>query len=385
MEKNKTRFLVLIALIVLSGFIIASLVSFFISRSAMRERISNAELPLTTDNIYSEIQRDLLRPVFVSSLMAHDTFLRDWIMSGEKNELQIRRYLSVIQEKYNTFTSFLVSEKTGIYYQTKGILKTVRPGEKRDQWYYRVRNMPEDYEINVDIDMANNDKMAIFVNHKVFDYNGNFIGATGVGLNIHRVGKLVRHYEDKYQRNIFFIDREGRVMLSGKHHSTVSNITEAEGISGYARSILKNKELNQSFYRNGSFIQFSSRYIKELKWFVVVEQSEEMAMASLYRVLYGNLVLSLVVTFFTVFLVNIVVSRYQKSLLRKDRALEHAQKEIKKLSEFLPICSSCKKIRDENGQWFQVEEYFSKHSDTQFSHGICPECAKKLYPDLMDE
>ncbi|MCD4678212.1 MAG: hypothetical protein K8S18_19800 [Desulfobacula sp.] len=55
------------------------------------------------------------------------------------------------------------------------------------------------------------------------------------------------------------------------------------------------------------------------------------------------------------------------------------EKEIKKLKGFLPICSSCKKIRDDKGYWEQVDVYIQKHSDTLFSHGICPECSEKLY------
>ena len=63
--------------------------------------------------------------------------------------------------------------------------------------------------------------------------------------------------------------------------------------------------------------------------------------------------------------------------------LEYSKKEIKQLRGFLPICASCKKIRDDNGYWTQVEVYISDHSDTEFSHGICPDCARKLYPELL--
>ncbi len=63
--------------------------------------------------------------------------------------------------------------------------------------------------------------------------------------------------------------------------------------------------------------------------------------------------------------------------------LERSMKEIKQLRGILPICASCKKIRDDRGYWTQVEVYISSHSNTEFSHGICPDCAQKLYPDLF--
>jgi len=56
---------------------------------------------------------------------------------------------------------------------------------------------------------------------------------------------------------------------------------------------------------------------------------------------------------------------------------------VKTLSGLLPICASCKRIRDDEGYWHQVEVYIRDHADVEFSHGICPNCLKKLYPDYV--
>lgn len=64
--------------------------------------------------------------------------------------------------------------------------------------------------------------------------------------------------------------------------------------------------------------------------------------------------------------------------------LENALSQVKKLSGLLPICAGCKKIRDDKGYWNQLESYISSHSDADFSHGICPDCAQNLYPKLFD-
>jgi hypothetical protein len=61
--------------------------------------------------------------------------------------------------------------------------------------------------------------------------------------------------------------------------------------------------------------------------------------------------------------------------------LQNALQEVKTLSGLLPICASCKKIRDDKGYWNNLELYISEHSDAEFTHGICPECAQRLYPD----
>lgn len=65
--------------------------------------------------------------------------------------------------------------------------------------------------------------------------------------------------------------------------------------------------------------------------------------------------------------------------------LQASRREAKQLSSLLPICAECKKIRDDRGQWHEVEAYIRDHSDTSFSHGICPECTKKLYPEYSEE
>ena len=73
----------------------------------------------------------------------------------------------------------------------------------------------------------------------------------------------------------------------------------------------------------------------------------------------------------------------QESLQQSIDRLEKAISEVKTLSGLLPICASCKKIRDDKGYWNQIEIYIRNHSNAEFSHGICPDCAKKLYPELI--
>jgi PleD family two-component response regulator len=65
--------------------------------------------------------------------------------------------------------------------------------------------------------------------------------------------------------------------------------------------------------------------------------------------------------------------------------LQEALAKVKTLSGLLPICSSCKKIRDDKGYWNQIESYIRERSEADFTHGICPKCAKMLYPGLLKD
>jgi len=75
----------------------------------------------------------------------------------------------------------------------------------------------------------------------------------------------------------------------------------------------------------------------------------------------------------------------EKLILKRNSELNEALSKVKLLSGFLPICASCKKIRDDKGYWNQIESYIRDHSMAEFSHGICPECAKKLYPEFYNK
>ncbi|MBN2410151.1 hypothetical protein JXQ31_00580 [candidate division KSB1 bacterium] len=80
-----------------------------------------------------------------------------------------------------------------------------------------------------------------------------------------------------------------------------------------------------------------------------------------------------------------LLERYDKSEVEREKLISELQKASEKvntLKSLLPICASCKKIRDDMGYWHQVEDFVRKHSNLEFSHGICPDCAKALYPDF---
>jgi DNA-binding response OmpR family regulator len=81
---------------------------------------------------------------------------------------------------------------------------------------------------------------------------------------------------------------------------------------------------------------------------------------------------------------HLTLRHLQRRLEKKNEQLRHALDEIQILRGILPICSSCKKIRTEDGYWEQIEIYIQDRSEVDFSHGICEACARKLYPEFMN-
>lgn len=82
------------------------------------------------------------------------------------------------------------------------------------------------------------------------------------------------------------------------------------------------------------------------------------------------------------------IDQRQRAEAQKDTMITELQKaldEVSTLQGIIPICASCKNIRDDEGFWHQVEAYVSSHSNALFSHGICPKCTKKLYPEYSKQ
>ncbi|NLF96569.1 MAG: hypothetical protein GX569_07510 [Candidatus Riflebacteria bacterium] len=80
-------------------------------------------------------------------------------------------------------------------------------------------------------------------------------------------------------------------------------------------------------------------------------------------------------------IIGLIILNFQKVELDLSAAID----EVRTLRGIVPICTSCKKIKDEKGSWSLVEEYVRAHSHAEFSHGMCPDCMKKFYPDYVDE
>ena len=114
----------------------------------------------------------------------------------------------------------------------------------------------------------------------------------------------------------------------------------------------------------------------------------EFAEASQSRLEKVTVILTFAGVFLSIVIAFIATSRLQnakKRIIDRNNKLQKALDEIKTLHGIIPICSYCKKIRDDKGAWERIEEYISNHSEAQFSHGICPECYKKQMKDLNRE
>ncbi|MFJ2385899.1 sensor domain-containing diguanylate cyclase [Pseudomonas koreensis] len=356
-----------------AGFLATSLLSYYASRASIRDSIVNTELPLTSDTVYSEIQKDLVRPILISSMMSRDTFMRDWVVNGEKDPLQMTRYLNEVMTHYGAYTAFFVSNSSHTYYHAKGVLKQVRIDEPRDAWYFRVRDMKDPYEINVDPDLANKDNLTFFINYKVYDYDNRFIGAAGVGLTVDAVIKLIDKYQQRYQRSVYFVDTFGRLVLTGAEGGPQGahigqSLAELESMKGLVSQLPKPHSGSYEYSAHGQGHFLNVRFIPELNWYLFVDKREDGALSDIRQSLYLNLLICLLVTLGVLVLLNRVIRRYQRKIqaqatldsltelpnrrgfdLLAAQALHEAQREPKPLTALLLDLDHFKTLNDTYG------------------------------------
>ena len=315
LKKNRIALLSWLTLILLLGLFATSIANYSVASNSLRSSIVERELPITSDSLYSEIQHDLVLPVFISGQMASNTLLHDWALNGESELDSIQRYLNEVKSKQNALTSFFVSEKTKNYYSADGLFKTVSPTDEADQWYYRVRELEQPYEINIDYDATHSNMMTVFVNYRIVDTEGNFLGVTGIGLSLASVTEMVQHYQQRYKRKIFFVDRDGHETLNGLSKAeNAKSIRNQMGIQQIAERILKGdkKSISSVYRQNGSNIQVNSRYIEKLRAFLIVEQSADEAMAPLNRYLGMSLAFSTISSLLVLGIILLTADRHHK-------------------------------------------------------------------------
>ncbi|MGB3210871.1 MAG: sensor domain-containing diguanylate cyclase [Desulforhopalus sp.] len=313
----RNKLLIALTTILLFSFAGVSFLNYKITRASIHAEIVRNDLPLTMDNIYSELTSELTRPLLVSSSMGSDTFLKDWAQEGEADPDKITRYLAEIKEKYDFFTTFFVSAKTGVYYRFSGIHKIVSPDDAHDVWYYDFLASGKEYTFDVDKDEAADNVLTVFINYKVLDGEGKLLGVTGVGLKVDTVAHCIADYRKKYDRVVYLTDTSGVIQV---HPDTTiiekKRIADMEGIAGHAESILKisTSSANFDFHRGGHQILLTVRYIESLDWFLYVEQNETDALAIARKNFTHTILIGLVVSVMILTLTLVTINRYQDRL-----------------------------------------------------------------------
>lgn len=313
----RNRLLFVLGLILICSFAGISYLNYTVTKASVHAEIVRRDLPLTMDNIYSELTMELTRPLLVASSMASDTFLKDWISTGEKETAKILRYLEQIQKRYNFFTTFFISANSYNYYRYSGIHKKISTSDAHDVWYYNFVKSGKDYEFDVDSDEAADNILTIFINYRIESSEGELLGVTGVGLRVDSISKLINKYQTQFGRKVFLSDTRGILQI----HPDISlienkRVTELEGMGGVAEEVLNRQSVNGNFEfnRQNQRILLTVKYIEALDWYLYVEQNETKALATARNNFIRTILLGGLSSALIIIITLITTNRYQERI-----------------------------------------------------------------------
>ncbi|WP_321777336.1 sensor domain-containing diguanylate cyclase [Sulfurimonas sp.] len=370
--KSKYKIIYIIAFLLLFLSISLSVVNYVVSLKSTQDQLENSSLPLSTDNIYSEIQTHLIKPTLIASMMAQDTFVIDWLKSQEEDEEKIKSFLESIKNKYNMSTVFLASQSTQNYYLSRGFIEKMNRKNRTNNWYYEFKDEAASYEVNIDFNENINNSMFMFINYKIFDKKFHMLGVTGVGLEVSYIDEMLKKFREFYKFKVFFVNKNGDIILYERGVNELRNLKNDESLYQHKDELLTS-ENNTLKYKDkkGSDYLIHSKYIPELNLYLFVQAKISDFTGDVLKTFYINLVLSLIIAVIIVYIIATMIRSHSIKLenlanideltnLPNRRVFDDKMTQLLLVNERKPISMSI--------LFFDIDD-FKKINDT-FGHHI---------------
>ena len=305
--RSRYKILVIIALLLILLSLMLSLVNYNAIFKLTQTQLKEQSLPLSLDNIYTDIQKHIIEPHMVSSLMANDTFVKAWLKKGENKPEQIHEYLAAIKKKYHFFSTFLVSAQSLNYYSHKGFLEKLSPIRSTNRWYFTFKKAHKESEINLDYnEKLASDALMMFINYKIFDKKHRLLGVTGVAYKIDYINAMLKHFKSRYHLDVTLFDKKGEIALGLKsQEKTIKHHLKA--LTGKEKSVI-------SYQERGKQYMLTSKYIPELGLFISVNAELAYFTHSVLSSFYLSFVIALAITLIILWLMSVVINKYHKEL-----------------------------------------------------------------------
>ncbi len=307
-----------IVIVISSLLVILSLsittISYFVSLNNTQKQLRTQSLPLSLDNIYTAMQKRIIEPYLVSSMMANDTFVQNWILEKEVNTKKIKQYLDAVKNKYGMLTSFLVSEKSGNYYNQNGFIEKVRKDNLNNKWYFRFKNIQSKHEINLDFNDNISNSMIMFINYKIIDSKFNYLGVTGVGFKISYIDDMLKMFRLKHHFKVYFIDERGKIILSEKNIIPEKSLDEMPYLKDFKEQLVSKETSYIEFKKNGHIHLLNTKYIPELNLYLLVEVNLDDFTKDIRYIFFVNLFIALLISLLVVIITIYLIKNYNRKL-----------------------------------------------------------------------
>ena len=282
--------------------------------NSTHKQLKKQSLPLSLDNIYTDIQKSIIEPHLVSSMMANDTFVQEWLLDGEEENAKIIRYLKSIKNKYNMFSTFFVSDKTQDYYTNNGFIEKLTKDNPAHKWYFNFKEIQESKELNLDYNKNLSNSLILFINHKILDKDYNYLGTTGVALKLSYINDLLKKFRQEHHFIVTFFNQDGTIVLTEKAVVRSKNIDDIPELKPY-KDIILSKELKSFEYvKNKQKHIVNTKYIPELNLYLSVDANLEDFIYKTKQTLYLNILTSFIITIMILIIVFLTIKKYSHEI-----------------------------------------------------------------------
>lgn len=254
------------ALVVVS-FLLSTAVSLVSLHIISQRNVREINKVLAT-RVYNNIIGVLSEPIMVARTMANDSYLASAILQEEElgqeaTEQSLTNYLSGLEKGLGYQAAFVISDASLRYYTSSGISRSVDPSSRHDDWYDKLLDGAEDYDLDVDNDEIDSQYLAVYVNAKIKGHDGAPLGICGVGVRMTGVQELFAMLEEDFDVKINLVDATGLVQVD----TDPRNIEHANLID-----LVPDKKSLQVEYQELGRGRFAvTRYVENLDWFLVVQ------------------------------------------------------------------------------------------------------------------
>ncbi len=316
----RRNFLLLVtSTIIIISFGLSTLISLKSLNKLIKE--NNHENSVIYANEVSNAVIDVFSEAVAVSQSMNNTLIQallknqDRIPEGQKNKI-IQNYLSNIVVKFGYSTAFLTDDSQMAYHAENGFVKTVDPSNPDDDWYVPFRDSGKLYELHIDNDQANDNRITVYINMRMEDSAGNFIGICGVGVPINQILSLLRSMEAQSGISIKLVNVNGDVQVANgaqlKLQRSQEEIKAAIADYDYSKSYVYTPKGMDGF----SII----KYISECQWFAVIEyQGGKNSILS--TMLFRNLMICLIILLVVLVIFSFVLGNFTK---RTEKVVEES-------------------------------------------------------------
>jgi diguanylate cyclase (GGDEF)-like protein len=295
-------------------------------------------LKALSNDIYHSVSDELTDTVNISKTVANDSLLIDLLEKEDastqnKTENKIAAYTTRLKKKFSYSWVFIVSDQSKAYYSDNGIYRIIDPvNEEEDAWYADFVGMDKEYDVSIGRDSDVPDSWTVFVDTRIENENGEFLGVCGVALELNNLQESILNYENEYGIEVFFVDQNGMPQLE----------------SGSIQDALEQKQILPEQTKDEQIVIEKSgmntnytifKYIEQLGWYMVIKDVNPYN----YTVDYN--LIGLNVSVFFVFLIitamslrfiakregSLLVDSYQDNLTRllNQRAFDESMRRLR--------------------------------------------------------